>query len=310
MNSVMHRLPVRTIAAVCFLMGAAHPLLAQGGLRYTVQVLKFENRAGWSAQWDLGEAWEAVLSEELNKSGNFIVIAGTDARKASMDEQDFAQSGRAASGDKGPKTGFMTPAQLIVTGTIDSFDDGTEGRGSSASYRGIGLRFKGGTSIIGGTVSFVDATTGQEIASHRFEEKVKNKGVKLSYSKWGFYGDVDAFRKTPSGKVIAKACDNVLGFLAGQLDNVIWTGKVIRADSGRIMINRGTREGVSEGQILKVGYSEEIRDPDTGELLDLDLTEKGRIRVKTVKEKLSICEPISVDGKKPYKPKQGQTVFN
>ena len=39
---------------------AAAPALAEeptGGLRFTVSVEKFENRAGWYGQWDIGDAW-------------------------------------------------------------------------------------------------------------------------------------------------------------------------------------------------------------------------------------------------------------
>ncbi len=303
---VVARLAGICLAMLCLVAEAR----AQGGLRYTVQVIEFENRAGYSAQWNLGNAWEAVLTERLNQSGHFIVIATSDMRNSAMAEQDLAQSGRVVSGDKTPQTGLMTPAQVIVKGTIDSFEDGTSGEGTKARYKGIGLSFKGGTSVIAGTVSFVDVTTGQEIASHRFEEKVKERGVKLSVDDMGFSGDVDSFKKTPAGRVMAKACDNVIAFLKEQLPSVIWRGKVVKASGDRIIINRGTREGVAEGDVLKVGYMEEIRDPDTGELLDLDLVTKGSLRVVRVKEKISYCEPFAPDGGKRYQPKTGQTVFH
>lgn len=283
---------------------------AQGGLRYTVQVIEFENRAGYSAQWDLGDAWEAVLSERLNNSDQFIVIAAPEMRNRAMDEQDLAQSGRVVSGDKTAKTGYMTPAQLIVKGTIDSFDDGTSGKGAGGRYKGVGFRLKGGASIIAGTVSLVDVTTGQEIASHRFEEKVKQAGVRLTVSEVDYAGDFDAFKKTPAGRVIAKACDNVIGFLQNRLPSVTWRGKVVKASRDSVIINRGTREGVSVGDMLQVGFVEEIRDPDTGELLDHELVSKGLLKVTRVKEKISYCEPYAEGGKKPYKAKEGQTVFH
>ncbi|MBO1322533.1 hypothetical protein J3U88_28930 [Acanthopleuribacter pedis] len=283
---------------------------AQGGLRYTVQVSDFENRAGASARWNLGDAWDAVLTERLNNSGHFIVIATADMRNRAMDEQDLAQSGRVVTGDKTAKTGLMTPAQLIIKGTIDSFDDGTSGKGANARVQGIGLRFKGGASIISGTVSLVDVTTGQEIASHRFEEKVRQAGVRVTVQDVDYAGDFDAFKKTPAGRVIAKACDNVIAFLKDRLPSITWRGKVIKARGETILINRGTREGVSVGDILRVGFVEEIRDPDTGELLDQDLVSKGFLRVTRVKEKISYCAPHAENGKKPYKAKEGQTVFH
>ena len=32
----------------------------KGNLKYSITVSKFENRAGWSGQWDIGDAWGAV----------------------------------------------------------------------------------------------------------------------------------------------------------------------------------------------------------------------------------------------------------
>ncbi len=59
-----------------------------GGLRYSVTVSKFENRAGWHGQWDIGDAWGTVLTDMLNQTGKFIVLGETDMRAAAMDEQD------------------------------------------------------------------------------------------------------------------------------------------------------------------------------------------------------------------------------
>ncbi len=59
------------------IVGMAAPAWADeatGGLRYTITVSKFENRAGWHGQWDIGDAWGAVLTDMLNQSGKFIVL--------------------------------------------------------------------------------------------------------------------------------------------------------------------------------------------------------------------------------------------
>jgi curli biogenesis system outer membrane secretion channel CsgG len=292
--------------SICLLIAFAIglPLLAQGGLRYTIQVTKFENRAGWRANWDLGDAWGAVLTDKLNQSGNFMVIAETDMRGAAMDEQDFAQSGRTAGGKKAPKTGQMTPAQLLVKGVITAFDDGTSGGGGGVSYRGIGVRGKGKDSLIQGTVYVVDATTGLVVSSENFEAKVKQRGLKLSVSKSGFHGDVGGFKKTPAGRVMNEACEQVVTFLESQLDGIMWSATVIKGGENRIILNRGTREGVSAGDIFRCGKAEEIRDPDTGELLDSDFVKTGEIRVTKVKEKLCYAELVS--GKPPRK---GDSVY-
>jgi hypothetical protein len=62
---------------------------------------------------------------------------------------------------------------------------------------------------------------------------------------------------------------------------------------GKVYVNRGAREGVETGQEFVVGHSEIIRDPGTGEVLEEVITETARIRVSSVREKLSICDVIS-----------------
>jgi len=61
----------------------------------------------------------------------------------------------------------------------------------------------------------------------------------------------------------------------------------------------GVREGVTAGQIFKVGSSEVLRDPGTGETLDVVFTAKGEIRVETVREKTAICSIMSGEGFQP-----------
>ncbi len=65
--------------------------------------------------------------------------------------------------------------------------------------------------------------------------------------------------------------------------------------SGKVYVNRGTREGVGSGQVFVVGEVDVIRDPDTGEVLDESMNEIARLRADEVKEKLSICSVISGD---------------
>ena len=295
----MKRMVLILIAAL-----AATTAWAQGGLRYSIQVYKFENKAGWSSKWDLGDAWGAVLTDKLQQSGKFIVVAEQDMRDAAMDEQDFANSGRTAGGSKAPKTGQMTPAQLLVKGAITQFDDGVSGGSGGVGYKGVRVGLKKGKSLISGTVYVVDATTGSVTASHNYEATVKVKGLSLGVNKHGFHGDVGGFKKTPAGKVMNEAADGVVKFLESQLDGVRWSATVIRGGDSSIIINRGSREGVQVGNILRIGESEEIRDPDTGELLDTDFVESGVIEVTKVKEKLSYCKKVSGNA-----PKKGQKAF-
>ncbi len=269
---------------------------AKGGLRYTITVTKFENHAGYSGQFALSDTWGAVLTDSLQNTGHFIVIAESDMRNAAMAEQDFAASGRAAQGDKKPVTGNMTPAQLLVKGEITGFQDGTSGGGGGIGIGGIHVGGSGSTAEINAMIYIVDSTTGQVKASKKVVGQAKSSGLSIGLSKGGFNGDMSSFKKTNVGKAVEAAIDQAVAFCVSQLDSLPWTGNVILVKGNQVYFNRGTREGVAAGQVFKVGSSEVLRDPGTGEVLDNSFTEKAQIRVDTVKEKVSICSIISGGG--------------
>lgn len=294
----MKKLVVLATASVlaCLPLRAADSAPAKGGLRYTISVTKFENRANWGARWALADNFGAVLTDSLQQTGRFIVIAENDMRQAAMGEQDFAASGRAAGGDKAPVMGQMTPAQLLVKGEITNFTDGTEGGGGGFGYGGIRIGGKSSTAEINAVIYVVDSTTGQVKASKKVVGQVKSSGLSVGLSNHGFSGDVGAFKKTNVGKAVEAAIDEAVAFCIEQLEGIPWTGNVILVKGPQVYFNRGSREGVSAGQVYKVGSAEVLRDPGTGEVLDTSFTEKAQVRVDSVKEKVAICTVISGTG--------------
>ena len=264
-----------------------------GGLRYSITVSKFENRAGWSGQWDIGDAWGAVMTDALQGSGKFIVLGEKDMRGEAMQEQDLVDTGRMAGGNKAPKKGFMTPAQLLVKGDITHVQDSTTGGGGGLNFKGIHLGGSGDTAEINATIYIVDSRTGQVKGSTKVVGKAGRKGLAVGYSGsalGGLTGDMAGFKKDNVGKATEDAVSQAVQFLIKQLEKIPWEGSVVSSKDGKVIINRGTREGVSEGQTFVVGKVEETSDPDTGEILDRSVTKAGVIKTKTVKEKIAICE--------------------
>ena len=94
-------------------------------------------------------------------------------------------------------------------------------------------------------------------------------------------------------------------FLSEQLENIPWEGTVVLVKPDKMVINRGSREGVTEGMTFEVGSIEELVDPDTGEVLDVELTRVAILKVTKVKEKISYCK--AVDG--GSKVAKGMSVF-
>ncbi len=281
---------VTILGMLALALGLASVAAAQtGGLRYSVTVSKFENRAGWSGQWEIGDAWGTILTDLLNQTGKFIVLGEKDMRQEAMAEQDFAASGRAAGGAKAPATGQMTPAQLLVKGAITHVQDSTAGGRGGIAIGGVRLGGAGGKGEVNATIYIVDSTTGQVLASKSVTGVSTRKGLDVGYSGAGWGANAGGYQKDNVGKAVTAACKEAVDFMVAQLPKIPWTATVAQVAGGKVYVNRGSREGVSEGQEFVVGEANVVRDPDTGEILDQSVNEVARLQVGQVKEKLSIC---------------------
>jgi len=190
----------------------------------------------------------------------------------------------------------MTPAQLLVKGEITHFQDGTESNGGGIGIAGIRVGASGSTAEVNAVIYIVDSSTGQVVASKQVTGTAKSGGLTLGFTNSKWDGDISHLKSTNVGKAMGQAIDEAVAFLASQIPNLHWSGEVILVNDPKIYINRGEREGVAVGQIFKVGISETLRDPGTGEVLDVNFTEMGRIKVESTKEKLSICTLVSGTG--------------
>ena len=281
---------VRTLGL--FALALSLPVMAAaqtGGLRYSITVSKFENKAGWSGQWEIGDAWGTIMTDLLNQTGKFIVLGEKDMRQEAMAEQDFAASGRAAGGAKAPATGQMTPAQLLVKGAITHVQDSTAGGHGGVNVGGFRIGGGGGKGEVNATIYIVDSTTGSVLASKSVTGVSTKKGLDLGYSGAGWGANAGGYQKDNVGKAVTAACQEAVDFMIAQLPKIPWTATVAQVAGGKVYVNRGTREGVSDGQEFVVGEANIVRDPDTGEILDQSVNEVARLQVSQVKEKLSIC---------------------
>ncbi|MFC1452456.1 CsgG/HfaB family protein [Verrucomicrobiota bacterium] len=268
---------------------------AAGNLRYSISVSKFKNEAGWHGRWNVGDGFTTIMTDALQESARFIVLGDAEMRGEAMAEQDFAASGRTAQGKKAPKIGRMTPAQLLVRGSITHVQENTSGRSGGLGFKGIRIGGAKGSAEVNITIYLVDTETGQVKASTKVVGKSTKKGLSLGYSGsalGGLTGDLAGFENDNVGKACADAVAQGVQFLVGQLESVPWQASIVLAKADKIVLNRGTREGVSTGMRFTVGGVEELVDEDTGEVLDSDMTTVATIEVTQVKEKVAYCKAL------------------
>jgi curli biogenesis system outer membrane secretion channel CsgG len=284
---------IATIIVLMSLIFAASAYAQQGGnLRYSVMVSKFENHSNWAGQWNLSDTFGAMLTDSLQQTGKFIVIAEKDMRSEAMAEQDFAESGRTAGGKKAPVKGQMTPAQLLVKGEITHFQASTTGGGGGVRILGFRLGAGKDTAEINAVIYVVDSTTGQVVASKKVIGQADRTSLNVGFSDRDWGADIGGFKKTNVGEAVGKAIDEAVGFISAQLENIPWEGTVLMVRNGMVYVNRGAREGVTAGQSFVIGTAQQLRDPDTGEVLDTSVEKTGTIVIESVKDKISIGKPV------------------
>ena len=269
---------------------------AEGNLRYSITVSKFPNESGWSGQWNLGDGFATILTDVLQQSQKFIVLGDAEMRQEAMAEQDLAASGRMAGGKKAPQVGRMTPAQLLVRGSITHVQNDTAGGGGGLNFKGFRIGGNASKAEVNITIYLVDSETGQVKASQKVVGKAGGKGVGVGYSGsalGGLGGNMEGFMKDNLGKACEDAVVQAVDFLTKQLESIPWEGSVMLAKEDKIVINRGTREGVAVGQQFQVGTSEELIDEDTGEVLDVEVKTLGTVSVTEAKEKIAYCSPLA-----------------
>lgn len=262
---------------------------ATGGLRYTISVAKFENRAGYRGQWDIGDGWGIIMTDILNQTGKFIVLGEPDMRKEAMAEQDLAASGRTAQGAITPGVGNMTPAQILVKGAITHVENNTSGGGGGINIGGVTLGGASANSQVNVTMYMIHTSTGQILASKSVIGKSNKSGGFVGYSGNGWGAGAGGFKSDNVGKAVENAVQQGVQWMIEQLPKITWRGNVVMVRDGNVYINRGSREGVTEGMTFVVGTAEALRDPSTGEVLDVSFNTLANITVNSVREKIAIA---------------------
>src|ERR1700753_452544 len=173
MSASRFLLSVASVALLWSVPAFAAP--AEGALRYSIVVDKFENKT--EQKQLLGDQWATLLTSALYESGRFIVVAESDMQHKALDEQARGTSGTTAQGRKTAARAHMTPAQLIVKGVITHFQSGATNQGGGFQLYGFNLKGQRQTTEISATLQIIDATTCALVAAKNFTASTQGRGM-------------------------------------------------------------------------------------------------------------------------------------
>lgn len=268
---------------------------------YKIAIMPFDDGSikHWWHDYDLGSGVSnELITAFLNQSPKRFRVIEREQLNAVMTEQDFGTSGR-VDPKTAAKIGKILGVQYLLMGRVTEFSV-TE-KSNSLKLGGKSLGVKSSVAKAALDARLIDTTTAEVVISVMGKGEKTNNQVKVSVD-WNSIdlggqefsqSDLgkalrDAVNKVANG-VYGKAAEGALGAASASA----LTGSVAYASGNKIMINIGTNVGVKVGMIFVVKrIVEEVKDPDTGEVLDTISEDIAEIKVDEVKDKSATCSLV------------------
>jgi curli biogenesis system outer membrane secretion channel CsgG len=256
---------------------------------------------------DIGKGIQSLFVTRIAKEGKVVVVERKKINKI-MAEQDFAASGRVKAGT-GAKTGAIRGADAILYGDIVTFgrDDhrkAVAGGGLiGAGIAGLAAAGKKDKAVVTIDYRLVDAETSEVIATG----EAKGESERKSNSFGAFAGALGAggagvavdmsssnFAETIIGEAVIDCVNKLAAALDEQLPKletkqVDVSARVAFVSGNSLTINAGSAQGVAVGDQFQISHIlNEVKDPSTGEVIDLATKPVGTMQITQVKDKVSI----------------------
>lgn len=271
------------------------------GDQKTLAVMKFTTTAGsgrsywYNASWDLGEGMAEMLTTALVETGKYRIVERQQLHDV-LGEQDLGASGR-VDPETATKIGKVLGARYLVYGTVNEFEYSKGGEGGGVRIAGFRVGASEARAHIGMDIRIVDGVTSEILFSTRSTAEATRTGFKVGYSGADFGADLGTFQKTPLGEATRKAIEYAVakivsdfGTEAAPAPAVKWSGTLIVADDGTIVIKAGGQEGLKTGDILTVFRARTAKAGN--EVLIVGEDQIGKIRLTSVGDSASSAVPV------------------
>lgn len=302
----MNRKALLILLAASVAANAQKKTLAVDSFDYSTVMT--EVQAIFGTQMNIGQGIQAMMVTRIAKDGKFTVI---ERRKinALMKEQDFDASNRVKQGT-GARIGQIKGADLTLMGDIVVF-----GRDDRRKAAGGGVFVPGAGGVAGGSKSdfkavvvldyrIVDEETSEIVSTGeaRGESTRTSKGfgAGLLIGGVGIGGGASMNSSNFGQTIIGEATMDAVDKLAQQVHAQELVGgtegraadldaRVADVTGNTITINAGSAAGLGVGMNFTVYHKgKEIKDPTTGEVLDVQTTPIGQLTITMVREKIAM----------------------
>lgn len=260
-------------------------------LRPVVAVTEFENQAGFSGQWHLGNGMADVLSTKLLQSERVIVLDRRNLQDvlselAHQSQDLFRREGRA-------ERGRLMNARYLLRGVITDFTViGDTSGWFGSTYLRSWLRSQ--RSRVAVNIKISDVQTGEILASVRADGTASAGwfGAKVDYEKMTFGGDT--FYQTPLGRATEQAAGRAVRRILDSLPIEYWEPRVADVDGLSVLLNGGENVDLRLGtEFIVRGEPRSITDPIRGDVIDqIPGAVLGRIKITQVRPASSLGQLI------------------
>jgi curli biogenesis system outer membrane secretion channel CsgG len=265
-------------------------------------------QAIFGTQMDIGQGIQAMMTKRVAQDGRFTVVERRKVNEV-LHEQDFDAGNRVKKGT-GARVGQIKGADLTLMGDIVVFgrDDRRNGGFAGGGVPGAGAVAGGykqtNKAVVVLDYRIVDVETSEVVASGeaRGESKRTSSGGGVAFLAGGVFGGggVNMASSNFAETIIGEATMDAVDKLAADIHGVNLNGGADSRDldldalvadvSGdTITINAGTAAGLQVGQTFTVYHKGKvIKDPATGEVLDVQTTPLGQLTITMVRDKISM----------------------
>lgn len=298
---LVRRLP---FAFLAILLVGAPAVRAAGGAKPRVAVLEFVDKSTHNYGWyHVGRAAQDMMVTALVRADAFRVI-DRERLQALMQEKNLSLSG-----DVDPKTavkvGKLLGVEYVIVGAITEF--GVTNSGASVPGYGGLPSFSMRTQRMDAAIDAraINTSTGEIVWADTAKDSSSDKSIYVAGAGGGSHDGekLDKILRPVVEKLAASVSAKKLetSGMGGTADASGIVGKIAKADGGTLYVNVGSEGGVKEGDefnVYRVG--EQIKDPDTGEVLGANEVKVGRVKITSVMgPRLSTAVSISGAGYRP-----------